>query len=115
MNSSNLVGTLVGETLKVRNFEKTESAKGDFSIRVFRRMNEEGEAEVDYFDCECWGKTTEILQQRYFNGAQVAITGTLRQSRWNDSTTGKGRSKVVIRIIRIDYLDRQPQPTVTAA
>lgn len=52
--------------------------------------------EVSYFDFKLFGKFAEVMQPHLTTGQQIALDGTLKQERWTDKETNKGRSKVVI-------------------
>lgn len=52
--------------------------------------------EVNYFDIVAFGKTAETVAKYLSKGKQIAITGSLRQDRWQDK---EGNSKSRIRII----------------
>ncbi len=67
-----------------------------FSIAVNRRKKtgEEWVEEVSFFDVVFWGKMGESINQYLVKGKQVAVTGELRQNRWEQD--GQPRSKVEI-------------------
>ncbi|MGP1438651.1 MAG: single-stranded DNA-binding protein, partial [Treponema sp.] len=67
-----------------------------FSVAVNRRKKagEEWVDEVSFFDVVFWGKMGESINQYLVKGKQVAVTGELRQNRWEQD--GQPRSKVEI-------------------
>jgi len=67
-----------------------------FSMAVNRRKKtgEEWVEEVSFFDVVFWGKMGESINQYLVKGKQVAVTGELRQNRWEQD--GQPRSKVEI-------------------
>ena len=89
-----LVGRLTRDAeLKYTN---TGTAIGKFSIAVNRRKRsgDQWTDEVSYFDIVLWGKTAEALNQYLQKGKQIAVSGELRQNRWEQD--GQNRSKVEI-------------------
>ncbi len=89
-----LVGRLTRDSeLKYTN---TGTAIGKFSIAVNRRKRsgDQWTDEVSYFDIVLWGKTAEALNQYLQKGKQIAVSGELRQNRWEQD--GQNRSKVEI-------------------
>ena len=84
-----------------------------FSIAVNDRKREDGEY-CNFFDCNLWGKTAEALHPYLTQGQQIAITGSLKQSRWEKD--GQKRSKVEINVFKLQFLQRpkddgkQPTP-----
>lgn len=89
MNSVNLIGNLT--CYPELRYTTSNKAVCTFSIAVNRSKDE-----VDYFDVQCWDKTAEASANMYQKGTKVAISGALKQDRWTDKETGKGRSRVII-------------------
>lgn len=68
----------------------------EFSIANNYYMSNKGSNEVNYFDVVAFGKMAETVAKYLTKGKQIAITGTLRQDRWQDKDTNMARSKVRI-------------------
>lgn len=101
MNNINLIGRLGGDP-EVKYFESgTNVAK--FSIAVDRPQRN-GEKGSDWFACECWGKTAEVVGNYCRKGKQVGVTGRVEFEYWNDKNTGEKRSKPVVKVDRLDLL-----------
>ena len=48
-----------------------------------------------FISVSCFGKTADIVSQYAgTKGAQIGVTGRLRQENWDDKTTGAKRSKI---------------------
>ena len=96
-NDINMV-TVVGRLTKDPELKYTNSgtAVAKYSIAVNRkkRNGDNWEDEVSYFDVVVWGKQGEAIQQYLNKGKQIAISGELRQNRWEQD--GQKRSKVEI-------------------
>jgi single-strand DNA-binding protein len=96
-NDINLV-TLVGRLTRDSELKYTNSGTAvcKFSLAVNRkkRSGDQWTDEVSYFDVVLWGKQGEALQQYLAKGKQVAVSGELRQNRWEQE--GQSRSKVEI-------------------
>ena len=58
------------------------------------KKNEKWEDEVSYFDVTIWGKVAESLKNKLVKGKQIAVTGYLKQDRWEKD--GKKQSKINI-------------------
>ena len=71
-------------------------AKAVVSLAVNRsvKKNEKWEDEVSYFDVTIWGKVAESLKDKLVKGKQIAVTGYLKQDRWEKD--GKKQSKINI-------------------
>lgn len=79
-------------------------AIGTFSIAIGKRVKK-GDSWEDYtsfFDCKCFGKTAENLNQYMVKGKQVAITGELNQDRWQKD--GETKSRIIINCNSIQLL-----------
>lgn len=94
INSVTLTGRLTREA-ELR-YTNSGTAICRFSLAVNRRKRsgEVWEDEVSYFDVVLWGKQGESLSRYLERGKQVAVSGELRQNRWEQE--GKNRSKVEI-------------------
>jgi single-strand DNA-binding protein len=78
----------------------------NFGIAVNRiTKTEEGDYEVDFFNCTAWQKTAEYMKEYVTKGCKVAIEGRLQQRRWVDES-GNNRSIVDIVVERVDLLKR---------
>lgn len=68
----------------------------EFSIANNSYMNSQGTNEVNFFDVVAYNKLAEISSKYLTKGKQIAITGTLRQERWQDKDTNATKSRVRI-------------------
>jgi len=67
-----------------------------------RKQGNEWAEEANFFDCTLFGKRGESIKQYLQKGTQVAITGQLRQERWEKD--GQNRSKVKVLVDNIELL-----------
>ncbi len=104
-NDINVV-TLVGRLTRDSELKYTNSgyAVCNFSLAVNRRKRSDDQwtEEVSYFDIVLFGKRGEAIQQYLGKGKQIAVSGELRQDRWEQD--GQKRSKVVIVASDIQFL-----------
>lgn len=74
----------------------------------YRKKNGDAwEDEVSFFDVTLFGKTAETLGKYLVKGKQVAISGELRQERWEKD--GQTRSKVTIHANNVQLLGDSKQ------
>jgi len=96
-NDINIV-TLVGRLTRDSELKYTNSGTAvcKFSLAVNRkkRSGDQWTDEVSYFDIVLWGKQGEAIQQYLGKGKQIAVSGELRQNRWEQD--GQTRSKVEV-------------------
>ena len=71
------------------------------TLAVDRRKRDSG---PDWFNLELWGKTAEIANSFVRKGKQIAVRGSLKMDSWNDSSTGKPRSRPVINVDDLQLL-----------
>ena len=109
LNSVNLIGRLT------RDAELKTLASGyavsKFSIAVnYRKRNgQQWDTEANFFDVSLFGKTAESLNQYLRKGKQIAVSGQLRQERWQQD--GFNKSRVGIIADSVQLLDtRQEKP-----
>lgn len=72
-----------------------------------QRKNDSYEQNVNFFDCRILGKQATALSQYLKKGTKVAITGKLRQERWEKD--GKKNSKVYVLVDEIQFVGGRPQ------
>lgn len=67
------------------------------------RKNQDGTSEkiTNWFRCNFWGKTAEILANYANKGKKVTVSGSLVQRTWNDRE-GNQRQSVEIRVRDLD-------------
>lgn len=92
--------TLTGRLTRDPEIKVLTSGKSvaKFSIAVSSGKDKEGkDRPANFFDCDAWEKTAEIIGKYLKKGSQVAINGRLNQQRWETAEGGK-RSKVVVSV-----------------
>ena len=93
-NNVTLIGRLTADP--VTKYLPSGSAVVEFSIATNYYVSTKDTTEVNYFDVVAFGKMAETVGKYLTKGKQVAISGTLRQERWQDKDTNASRSKVRI-------------------
>ena len=106
------IATITMTGRMTRDPETTETKTNSvtkFSIAVngFKKDN------VSFFDCEAWGKLSEIIQQYCTKGKQIAVSGTIRVDRWEDKD-GNKRSKPVVNVRDVTLLGSKDDAKATA-
>lgn len=109
MNSINLIGRLTRDP-ELKYFDSGK-AVAKFSIAVNRPTKDKV---ADFFDCEAWNQTSEIVGNYCTKGKQVGIQGRVEFEHW-ETKTGEKRSKPVVKVDRLDLLgggesNGAPQP-----
>ncbi len=67
-----------------------------------KKVGDNWEDQVNYFDVQIWGRRAESLEQYLKRGTQVSVSGVLRQDRWEQD--GQTRSRVFINADNIQLL-----------
>ena len=98
INSIDLVGRL-GQDPEVKYFE-SGSVLATFSLAV-RQPN--GRKETDWFSCQAWGKTAELIANHFKKGGQIAVEGRLEQDEWI-SKENVPRTKIKVVVERITFI-----------
>lgn len=75
-------------------YTRSGTAVCTFSLAVNKRRKSGSEwtEDVSFFDITLWGKSGEAINRYLEKGKQIAVSGELRQSRWESD--GQTRSKV---------------------
>lgn len=81
-----------------------------------RKKNNRGEWEDDpmYIDCKAfnrgeYGKTADRIEERGRKGVAVCIEGRLDLEQWEDKSSGAKRSKHVIVVESIQFMDKREE------
>ena len=97
INSLTVIGRIVRD-LDENSYTVLESgtARANVSIAVNRSVKKDGQwiDDTSFFDITIWGKTAENLKPYLTKGKQIAVSGYLKQDRWEKD--GKKNSRVYI-------------------
>lgn len=99
LNSVCLVGR-AGRDPEVRYLE-SGNVVANLSLAVNRIRRDDG---TDWFNLEIWGKQAQVAADYVHKGSLLGITGSLNEQSWTDKDTGEGRSKLIVRVSRLDLL-----------
>lgn len=100
MNDLNVI-TIIGRLTKK---PEIKQVAGDLRIVNFSiACNGRKKEETYFFDCVCFGKVAEVVDQYCDKGSKVAIEGRLQQQRWEKD--GIKKSKVEIVVNNLQFLD----------
>jgi single-strand DNA-binding protein len=102
MNQVSLIGRLTRDG-ELR-YTASGTALSSFSIAVNRRIKkgDQWTDEASFFDITLWNKQAEGLNKYLLKGGQVAISGYLKQERWQKD--GQNFSKVSVHVEDIQLL-----------
>jgi len=84
------------------------SSVGNFGLAVnrkFKTQSGEQREEVAFIDCECWGRTAEIMAQYLNRGSPVFIEGRLKLDQWEDKNGGGKRSKLSVVVENFQFIN----------
>ena len=105
INTVCLTGRLTRQA-EIRYSQSGGGAIVRFSLAVNRRKRtadgQGWEDEANFFDCVYFGRAAEAVNQYLEKGRQVAISGELRQSKWEQD--GQQRSKVEIAVSNLSLV-----------
>lgn len=111
MNITNLTGRLTKD-IELRT---TQSGKtvANFTLAVNRRFKSQGQPDADFFRCQAWGKTAEVLNQYTHKGSQIGVTGRL-QNRSYENQQGQKVEITEVIVESMDLLDSRNNGTQPA-
>ena len=107
INNLFLIGRLVADP--VISTTTTGQSVCKFTLAVNEKYGEK--EHVNFFDCVVWAKSAEILMQYGNKGKRLAISGRLRQERWESD--GKKNSRIVINVEHFQFLDKKESDTTS--
>lgn len=76
--------------------------------RRWKTPDGEQRDETMFVDCEAWGKTAEFIANYFSKGRPIFIEGRLKLDQWEDKETKAKRSKHVIVIENVSFVDSKP-------
>jgi single-strand DNA-binding protein len=88
----------------------TQSGKAlcNFAIAVtsrYKAASGEAKEEVYFADCKVWRpELAEYIGTKLAKGAPVIVTGELRQDEWTDAATNMRKTKLYVRVDRLERL-----------
>lgn len=94
MNMVALIGRLTRDAEVTFTSGGMAIAKFSLAVNKRKKVGDSWEDEAHFFGCTLFGKSAEAIEEWLKKGKQVAITGELRQSRWEQD--GQNRSKIEI-------------------
>ena len=68
------------------------------------KSGDQWEDRPSYVDVTVWGNRAQALSQFLRKGMHVAVSGRLRQDRWQDAKTGENRSRLGIVADEVDVM-----------
>lgn len=99
MNNVSIIGRL-GNDPEVR-YTANNKAVASFQLAIDNPFRDD--ETPDWVAIEVWGKTAELVGEHKNKGDQVAITGRITSSSWEDKE-GNKRSRVFVTAERVDFL-----------
>lgn len=102
INSINIIGRLTRDAELKYNNTGTPVLNISIAVNTSKKQDDTWIDEPNFFDVVLWGKLGESLIQYLQKGKQIAITGELKQDRWEQD--GIQRSKVKIKANNIQLI-----------
>ena len=99
MNSCVLVGRL-GADPRIHQFDDGKSV-AHFSIAIDRAFKKEGETITDWFQCEAWGKTADVVAKYVHKGDAVGIIGSIEFNERKDMPDKPKQAVVKVREVSL--------------
>ena len=105
INNVFLIGRItkdVGSDERSFSYIGNGTAKAVVSLAVNRsvKKGDKWEDEASFFDVVIWGKTAENLKPRLTRGTQIAVSGYLKQDRWEKD--GQKQSKIYVNAEQVE-------------
>lgn len=114
MNKVILLGRLTRDP-EVRYTQSAEPlAVASFSIAVDRRFKRDGEQDVDFINCVCFGKQGENISRFFKKGNRIAVVGRLQVRNWEDNN-GQKRVATEVVVEEFDFCESRASSEYSAA
>jgi len=97
--------TLIGRLTRDAEMKYTNSgmavARFSLAVNSRRKNGDQWEDKANFFDCTVFGKTAENLTQYLTKGKEIAVEGSLNQSRWEQDGQSRSRIEVIAQNIQL--------------
>lgn len=70
----------------------------EFSIANNLKSSGSPAGKPNFFKCEAWGKTAELIHEYFKKGDAITVVGALQWNSWEDSKTNEKREAVKVRV-----------------
>ena len=87
-------------------FTPAGNAKCTFGIAVnesWRDKDGNLKETTTFLDCQCWGKSGEVIGERLRKGNPILIEGKIRQEEWDDKKTGEKKRATRIVVEKFEF------------
>ena len=120
INSVVLVGRItkdVGSDERSFSYIGNGTAKAVVNIAVNRgvKKGDKWEDEASFFDVVIWGKTAENLKPRLTKGTQIAVSGYLKQDRWEKDGQKQSRVQIIADMVEVPNVSKKEADKVAEA
>ena len=120
INSVVLVGRItkdVGSDERSFSYIGNGTAKAVVNIAVNRgvKKGDKWEDEASFFDVVIWGKTAENLKPRLTKGTQIAVSGYLKQDRWEKDGQKQSRVQIIAEMVEVPNISKKDADKVAEA
>lgn len=103
MNITIMLCRLVKDVeLKKINTNKGEMSIAKFSVATPKRYKKEGESDANFYDCQAFGKTAEVIEKYLSKGSQVLLKGTFENNNYTDKD-GNKRYGFIFNVESMDF------------
>ena len=100
--------TLIGRLTK----DPVTKQVGDNQVSGFSlAINGYKDGEVYFFNCNAWGKTSEIISKFCKKGQKICVDGELKQRVWEDN--GNKRQAVDVQVLSFYFLEKKSESSPT--
>lgn len=103
-----LMGNLTRDP-ELRHLPNSNTAVCKFGLAINRRYRTadgEQREEVTFVDCDCFGKTAEMISQYMKKGRPLFVEGHLRLDQWEKD--GQKQSKLKVVVDNFQFIDSKP-------
>lgn len=114
LNKVMLSGRLAADPEILRFANGGEMLKFTIANSIPYKVDNEFKEMVAFIPTQYSGKLLDMYQERLHKGTPVFVEGSIAETRWTDKETGKGRSRLYLKIYKLQILEKHSQPIETA-
>jgi len=109
LNRAVLTGRFVKDPEFVELSNDNQMVKFTIAVNNVWIKDGQKQEEVSFIDCVLFGSQAQFIKKYGSKGRLVGIDGRLHQDKWLDKETNEKRSKLIVKVDKVEFMDSPKQ------
>lgn len=111
MSNFNINKLILGGRI-TRDIEVKKTSTGstvcNFNIAVRRKLRRDMEPQTDFFRCQAWNRTADVISQYFKKGSAICVVGSIQNRDWTDPN-GTRRFQTEMYVEEVMFVDSRAE------